>query len=313
MKISKFISNFDYTLFFATILLTICGLLFIYSSVLNTSIEIQSKFSKQLFYSIISLIVLFLTLFIPTKSFKSFSIGFYIFCLLGLLFTIFIFYEEVKGQKRFSLFGFSFQFSEITKISVIILLSKYYSEKSFSEIQKLTTYIKSVLILIPAVLLILLQPDLGTILVFIPILLTIVFMAGVKKRYILYTLLLIFFICLIPIITSINKLFFNNDNKILLLFTTFGYVIFIFFSLIFIFLISLIAYFNLIPGIGEKFRMLFYWIMFISTAILIGLSISYPTDKYILKSYQKDRLLIFFNPNFDPKKSGLKNINNLSF
>ncbi|MBP7553945.1 MAG: FtsW/RodA/SpoVE family cell cycle protein, partial [Spirochaetes bacterium] len=184
MKIQKFFSSFDYIIFISAILLTIIGILFIYSANLSRS-DLNREFIKQIIFASIGLIILITLLFIPTKSMSDFSLAFYIICIFGLIITLF--FPYIKGQRRLNIFGVSFQFSEFMKIATIFLLSLYYSKKNKEEIRSILTYIIGLLIVLIPVGLILLQPDLGTMLVFIPIVLVISFMAGIKKRYIIYT------------------------------------------------------------------------------------------------------------------------------
>lgn len=301
MKIQKFFSSFDYIIFISAILLTIIGILFIYSANLSRS-DLNREFIKQIIFASIGLIILITLLFIPTKSMSDFSLTFYIICIFGLIITLF--FPYIKGQRRLNIFGVSFQFSEFMKIATIFLLSLYYSKKNKEEIRSILTYIIGLLIVLIPVGLILLQPDLGTMLVFIPIVLVISFMAGIKKRYIIYTLLFIFSITIIPVATSINHLFFNDENELIYLLLNPKYIIIVFSTLIATLIIALLAYFNVIKGINDKFRLFFYWYIFFMSIFIIGGALSYPVDRYILKGYQKDRLLIFFNPEFDPKDKG---------
>ena len=310
MKFSKFVSNFDYVLFFTVIILTVIGILFIYSANLNKSTELQSQFIKQILFTIISLIILITIMFISEKYIIEFSFAFYIFCIIGLAITLF--FPEVKGQKRFSFFFVSVQFSEFMKIASILMLSKFYANSTSEEIRKLTTYLKaSIFILIPVVF-ILLQPDLGTMLVYFPIFLGISYMAGIKKRYLLYTILLFLFVAFIPVVTSINKLFFENENEILSLFTNTKYVIIMYIFLSITLSLSVLSVSNIIKGINLKMKRIFYWLMFFTSVFYIGTLLSYPVDKYVLESYQKDRIMIFFNPYFDPKGKGYNIIQSIT-
>lgn len=302
MKFSKFITNFDYILFFSTIILTVIGIFFIYSANLNKSAEIQTEFIKQIIFSITSLAIMIALLFVSQRRFLNYSLWFYLAFVVGLILTLF--FPNVKGQSRFVILGFSLQFSEFMKIASIILLSKYYSDRSNEDLKNITTYLKGLLIIIIPSILILFQPDLGTLLVYFPIFIGISFIAGVRKRYLLYTILILLFIAFIPIMTSLNKLFFNNENETISLLTNFKYVSIILTSLSFTLTIALLGYFNIIKGIGIRFKKIFYWYLFFGSILLFGLFLSYPVDKFVLRDYQKDRLMIFFNPNFDPKGKG---------
>ena len=201
-----------------------------------------------------------------------------------------------------SILGFSFQFSELMKIATIMLLSRFYV-KVKRGYQIIKTYILGGLISFIPVMFIMLQPDLGTSLVYFPIFLVISYMAGVNKKFILFTVLLIFFATLIPITTTVNHLFYNNENEIFNLLINPKYVLILFVTLIITLGISALVFFDIIKGINPKLKIFFFWYIFFCSVMIFGLAMSYPVNKF-LKPYQKDRLLIFFNPSVDEKGSG---------
>ncbi|HPO50152.1 MAG TPA: FtsW/RodA/SpoVE family cell cycle protein, partial [Spirochaetota bacterium] len=301
MKTNKFLLNFDYTLFFSALFLTIIGIFFIYSANYNKTGDLQTEYLKQIIFLIVGLALLFTISFIPTRAIQNASLWFYAVCLLGIVLTLF--FPEVKGQRRMNVLGFSFQFSEFMKIATIILLSSFYSHKSKEDIKSLKVYLRGALIAFMPVIFILLQPDLGTSLVYFPIFLSISFVAGVNKKFLLFTVLLIGFTTLIPVVTTVNHLFYNNENEIFNLLVNPKYIIILFATLFFTLGLSSLVLFDVIKGIGPKFKIFFFWYVFFCSVAIIGLSMSYPVNKF-LKPYQKDRLLIFFNPYVDEKGSG---------
>ena len=301
MKIKRFASSFDYLILISILLLTVIGILYIYSANLSKP-NLSMDFIKQIIFASVGLIILISILFIPTKNIQEAALWFYIACLVGLVITLF--FPFVKGQRRLSLLGFSFQFSEFMKIATIFLISKYYTTKTRDELRSLKTFLVGLGIVLTPIFLILLQPDLGTMLVYIPVFLVLSFIAGIKRRYIIYSVLFIFFIAVIPVITSINHLFFNDENEIIYLLLNLKYILIVFSVLIFTLILSVLAYFNIIKGIDERFRIIFYWYIFFISVVIIAGALSYPVNRYVLKGYQKDRLLIFFNPEYDPKGKG---------
>lgn len=307
MNVTKFVSNFDFVLFVVVILLSLVGILFIYSANINkidykANPDIFPNHLKQVIFFIINLFFLFAILFLPSKFIIKYALFFYIICLTGLLLTLF--FPLIKGQKRLNVSFFSFQFSEFMKIATILLLSNYYYNQSGESIKKLTTYLIAVLFICVPAFLILLQPDLGTVLVYFPILLVISFFANVRKRYLLYSVLLLFVISFFPVITSINKMFFNNENEIINILSNAKYLIIIYTSLSITLIMALLVSFDIIKGVSGKIKNIFYWILFFSSIVLIGLLLSFIFNNYILDDYQKDRIMIFFNPNFDPEVRG---------
>lgn len=333
MKISKNIFNFDYILFFTMLTLTITGIFFIYSANLNkpagTLINIfpysweffrplnrligfilSREYLKQLVFSIVALFFFFVTVFLLSlKRVKETSIIFYGVCVVGLIVTLF--FPKVMGQRRIDILGVSIQFSDFMKIAATLVLSWYYSANQ-KEIKEIKTYLVGCAIVFFPVAIILLHPDLGSALVYIPILLGISFMAGIRKSFLLYTVLLFAMIAFIPIVTTINNLFYNNENELIYLLTNVKYVMIVFLTLITTCSVALIAYLGLIKGIGERLRVVFYWYLYFSSIILIGLSLSYPVNSFVLKQYQKDRLLIFFDPYIDPQGKGYNIIQSMN-
>ncbi|MCG8568510.1 MAG: rod shape-determining protein RodA [Spirochaetes bacterium] len=310
MKLSRFITKFDYILFISMIALTITGILFIYSANLNKD-ETQSEFIKQIIFSIISFIVFIIILLIPLRKIREYSFWIYIGCIIGLLLTLVPIFPVIMGQRRLMILGFSIQFADFAKLAVTLLLAQYYILHQ-NNIESLKTYLIGCIIVFLPVGIILLHPDLGSALVFIPILLGVSYIAGVRRKFLLYTMLLFVVISLIPILTTINRLYYESDNDIIYSLTNLKYIALIFSVLLITILISLALYFNIIVKISERLRVVYYWYIFFASIVFIGLAISYPANHYVLKQYQKDRLLIFFNPYIDPQNKGFHIIQSMN-
>ena len=150
-------------------LLMLFGWINIYASQYNDDsamvIDFSSRYGKQLFFICISSFVAFLILIIDWKFFYSLSYIFYfaiILLLIGVLFKGGI----TGGATSWFEFGsFKFQPSEFAKFTTALALAKYYnnlSTKRKSLREKLNTY---AIIILPF-LLIILQNDLGTALVY---------------------------------------------------------------------------------------------------------------------------------------------------
>ena len=81
-----------------------------------------------------------------------------------------------------SIGGFAFQFSEIAKILMIVVLANFLSTRG-DRAGSLLTIVGAGLLVVPPLVLVMLQPDLGTSLVFAGILVGMLFMAGASLRW----------------------------------------------------------------------------------------------------------------------------------
>ena len=150
-------------------LLMLFGWINIYASQYNDDsamlIDLSSRYGKQLFFICISSFVAFLILIIDWKFFYSLSYIFYIAIILLLIGVLFK--GEITGGATswFEFGSFKFQPSEFAKFTTALVLAKYYNNlntKRKSLREKLNIY---AIVILPF-LLIILQNDLGTALVY---------------------------------------------------------------------------------------------------------------------------------------------------
>ena len=177
----------DYFLLFAVLILIFIGILFIYSSGIDQYGTMQTKeYTKQIFFAITGLVLLIVMVLIDYRKFKQWSPVLYV-CLLLLLIYTLLFGKNVKGARSWLGIGdFGVQPSEFGKIIFILYLARYLEMSSkVSELKRITS---AMFIMLLPMGLILLQPDLGSASVYIPIFLVMCYMAGLPKRYIFYIL-----------------------------------------------------------------------------------------------------------------------------
>jgi rod shape determining protein RodA len=129
----------------------------------------------------------------------------YFLVMFTLLLVLFFGRNILGAQRWLELAGFNFQPSEFGKLALILLLSRYFSNRSFEElamVKKQTSLLKGFILplFLTAVLafLVLIQPDLGTAIVYLLLFMVLVFFIGVRFRYILICLCL--FLMLSPFI-----------------------------------------------------------------------------------------------------------------
>lgn len=292
----KNITNFDYLLFLAVIGLSVIGVLFIYSSGVNSEgVSVSHEYIKQIIWVVSGLVLLFMVTFYDyTKIADRIPIVFIFFMLL-LVYTLF-FGKTVQGAKSWIGIGshFSLQVSELTKIIYIIFLA-WFLTRSENE-KEFKRFIKACFIMLIPMGLILLQPDLGTASVYFPIFLTMCFIAGLPLRYVFGLLsiaagTLVF--TLLPLWErSIRqhpgigvKIIGNKDLTILIILSITGAAV-----------IAALGY------LISK-RKYYYWISYILGILDIALAGALVGTR-ILKDYQVKRLIIFLSPEVDPLDAG---------
>ena len=169
---------FDQYLFISITLLSIMGLVFLYSA---SQGDIETII-KQSVFVIFGLVLMFLVSQPDPDFFKSNSL-FFLICSIILVFLTLIFGKEVNGAKRWLDLGFfTLQTSEIIKITLPVFLAAYLYNKSLP-INLFNTFVAITLILF-IVNMVRIQPDLGTSIVILIAGLYILFLAGLSWRFI---------------------------------------------------------------------------------------------------------------------------------
>ena len=176
------------------LLLVSFGITSIYSttfSEIHVSIfNLGTPAGKQFLIFIFSLLLLPLILLVNTNIFEHLSNIFYIISLVSLI-GLFVFGQRINGALSWYLIGgFSFQPSEFVKITTAILVSKNLSSIQI-DLNKISDLIKIILIIGIPVILILLQPDPGSAIIFFGMLFVLL-REGLDIRVLYIGLLLIF-------------------------------------------------------------------------------------------------------------------------
>lgn len=172
--------------------LCIFSLIMIYSatSTRETTIFRYNFFLKQLVWVCVSFILM---LYVSRINYE-FWIGhapwlYYI--TITLLLILLLIGKNVFGSVRWFHFGpIAFQPSEFAKVGLVLMLTKFIAD-SKGKIDLLEGMWKTFLLVGIPLALILLQPDLGTTLIFIPMVFFMLFIGGMKKRYLLSTFVLL--------------------------------------------------------------------------------------------------------------------------
>ena len=162
------LEKFDLLSIVLVSILIISGLINIYSTtyVLDSEMfSLTNPFGKQLLFVFFSAVLFWIILFFKGKLFQQYSSLMYLFMTITLVLVLF-FGNEIKGASSwFSLFGFSFQPSEFMKPVTALVLAKFLSN-IHSDLKRTKVQLYSFIIVLVPILLIILQPDPGTALIY---------------------------------------------------------------------------------------------------------------------------------------------------
>ena len=164
------LKKIDLPTIFGVVFLIFLGLLNIYSTVhadnLVAPLSLENPFGKQIVFVLISFLLFFFIQSLPFKFFERFASIAYVISMLSLL-GLFIFGKNINGATAwYQIFGFGFQPSEFAKPITALALAKFLSDLN-SNIRTIKTQFYSFLIIFFPILLIILQPDPGSTLIFL--------------------------------------------------------------------------------------------------------------------------------------------------
>ena len=148
--------------------------------------------TKSHFIRFLVFFVMFIFLsFINIKFFYKSSYFFYSLVFL-LLIGVYYFGLSSSGSKRWvNLYFLNLQPSELMKIAIIVCFARYYHKMQNAEIQNIKNIIQPSLILILPCILVIIQPDLGTAILIALSGIFVMWIAGLKIKYFIYSSLII--------------------------------------------------------------------------------------------------------------------------
>ena len=193
----RILKNIEWGILICTVLLIAVGIIALFSATHGTD---QDELKKQIMWLFVSIPIVIFIVWIDYETIAKVApvfYGIFIVLLIGVLFT-----TPINGATSwFDIGSLSFQPSEFAKIFVILLFSYVITKiqkRGKDEISRPTRLILSLLVVLVPVGLIIKQPDYGTALAFLFSTVLILFAAGIKKRYIIVSFLLI--IIMLPLL-----------------------------------------------------------------------------------------------------------------
>ncbi len=193
----RVIAFFDWPLLLAAICIPLMGLVVLYSAAHDPDatqpvfgvipLFIRSPaFIKQIIFLFLGVFISVVAMLIPTQKLSRFAYAFYGVC-IALLLAVLLFGVVIKGSRRWIDFGhIHFQPSELTKMGVILALSRFLSlHPAPRGGYKIKGLIAPFLFFLVPMALILKQPDLGTALAIGMIGFSMVLFAGIHLKSLL--------------------------------------------------------------------------------------------------------------------------------
>ena len=301
MRIKDYL-EIDFPLFFASLILTVFGILFIYSSgVTSSGTVVSNEYTRQIIWAVAGLITALIITLLNYKRVYDFSLYIYIGILLLLIYTC-VFGRMVSGSRSWIGMGrwlgignFSIQPSEFAKISTILFLARYLDSTKHSRNGLIRFALSSIIVLAP-MFIIMIQPDLGTALVFIPILLVMTFIGGIEMRYVSFLGSFVVLTSIMTLLPLWQQIILRGEYPALMILINFRFILV---SVLVFGLICVISYL----GYTRYKKKYFYWLCYFAAMLAISFAGSFLSYK-VLKEYQMMRLIVFLDPNVDPRGSG---------
>jgi rod shape determining protein RodA len=294
MKIRN-VLEVDIILLVSVIALLVLGIMFIYSSAITSSGTLISReYVRQIIWAGAGITAAIVISMLDYRRFYDLSFYIYLLSLVPLLYTSF-FGRVVYNSRWLRIGSLGIQASEFAKIAVIIILARYLADTKRNHNNFSRFFVSSLIVFIPMGI-VLIQPDLGTSLVFIAIFITMIFSAGMSKRYIFFMCSCIMFSGLFLVLPLWQTYILRKTIPFISILTNIKIILII---ASFLIVISAIAIFGYLKY-NKKY---FFWFVYSSLIFIISLGVSYAA-RIILKNYQIMRLIVFIDPNVDPRGAG---------
>ena len=292
---------FDWRILISILFLMVAGAIAVYSSTYSPdSGKTSWIFLKYIFFSVVGLVIMCITMFINYTKLAEHRMSLYIPMLVVLILVLIPGVGTTINGSSSWLFGM--QPSEFGKIVMIIFLAGYLDQIGDKIKQEKYFLIAGIFISIP-IGLVLMQPDLGTVLVYCFIVFVMLFVGGVPLRYIISLLSIGVIGLSIPMFLEYKRMSDDINNILFNFLSQRLYIGYIAVGFLFISILLLTINFYMNNKYVELFSFTFF-VLFLSMCAALTFDIG-------LKTYQKERLLVFMNPELTRLSSGYNIIQSL--
>lgn len=287
---------FDFVLLGATLTLTVFGILFVYSSGAGLGGELHSdEYVRQIAWAATGLALMTGVILLNYGRLRSIAVYLYAFINLVLVITL-LAGKEVHGARAWlGLGGLGIQPSEFAKVITILFLASYFARIG-KQVRQVPQFALALAIVLIPMGLILLQPDMGTALVFIPIFVFTAFAAGARLRHVLFLPAAGLLAVILAIYPYYERYLLEREPSFLGLMSSFDMARYFLAALV---VVLALAYW----GYRGSRKAHFYWLSYAGTLLLVALGGALVIGR-VLREYQIMRLIVFLEPRVDPRGAG---------
>ena len=250
-----------------TVILAVVGVSMVYSATQSRSQILGGLYIRQMVWVAVGLIALAVAATVPYRYLEAFAYPLYAISLLLLIGVLFV-PGSARAHRWFRFGPVLFQPSEIAKITTAFALAKYLATRKVPFRSLLDIAVPIGIVAVPLGLT-LIEPDLGTSLAFLVMLFAILFWDGLSPLYLFF------------LVAPILSMIFALANSLVLWGTL-------------AILLTFLFYYYKVPRRDI--------ISVSAVTTLVGLLSSVAWSA--MKEYQKKRLLVFLNPEHDPRGAG---------
>ena len=177
--------DFDTTLLVITFFIFAMGVLAIYSATQAKNLPFgESYIARQLSWMAIGIALLYIVVKVSYQKFIDLAYVIYGINIVLLMLVLVLGHVRLGAQRWFVIGGFAFQPSEFIKLSLMLVLANYVGSRK-GQMSGLGNLAAPCLLLFIPFVLVLMQPDLGTALLLLPIFFGILLIGGADVKYIL--------------------------------------------------------------------------------------------------------------------------------
>lgn len=288
--------RFDILLLAATLALMIMGVLFIYSSGVTSDGEVFSReWLRQVIWAVLGLVILMAVAFTDYGRLRDLAVYIYV-AFVAMLAVTLLAGRVVNGARSWLGVGdLGIQPSEFTKIATIVFIAAFLDSRG-KQSPSVVTFGLGILIVLVPVGLILLQPDMGTALVYIPIYLAMAYAAGVKLRYIMFVVLTGSVLVVFTVLPAWEQLIRGESVPLVRVVTDRTIFTYVLGALSIVIVIGLAGLFL----IKKRY---FSWVIYGASIVILAL-IGSLAARRVLQDYVLMRLIVFIDPGVDPRGAG---------